>query len=375
MFFLFDWKTATQRLSQWLHKVPRPDSFKFADFLAWLDIEQHKKWLAAGSLLFFVVLAFAVYGCMGTSGSTRTAQSTVQTEKIYIRVAPGMTSGDIGTLLQKQGVISSKIHFWIVARLNGADNKFQSGKYALHRNMEDRDVLQVLIAGSDSVERFTIPEGYNVNEIAKRLSDEGIVDKTEFLEAAKKFAPYDYMKADSRAQYRAEGFLFPDTYEISSDASAEDILHMMAKNFDRRLTPEMRSRAAEMNLSIYDLVTMAALVEKEARFAEDRPIIAQVFFKRLQIGMPLQTDTTIQYLLDAPKEDVSVADTKIDSPYNTYQHKGLPPGPIANPGLAAIQAVLYPADTDYLYFVADRQGHNHYSMTYDEHLSIVNQVR
>ncbi|MBQ1460593.1 MAG: endolytic transglycosylase MltG, partial [Selenomonas sp.] len=108
---------------------------------------------------------------------------------------------------------------------------------------------------------------------------------------------------------------------------------------------------------------------------EDRPIIAQVFFKRLKIGMPLQTDTTIQYLLDAPKEDVSIKDTKIESPYNTYQIKGLPPGPVASPGMAAIEAVLYPADTDYLYFVADRQGHNHYSKSYAAHQEIVERVR
>ena len=141
------------------------------------------------------------------------------------------------------------------------------------------------------------------------------------------------------------------------------------------LADEMREKAEKMNLSVFELVTLASLVEKEARYEEDRPIIAQVFFKRLEINMPLQSDTTIQYLLDAPKEDVTYADTEIDSPYNTYQHYGLPPGPVANPGLASIEAVLEPADTDYLYFVADRAGHNHYSKSYDEHMEIVNRVR
>lgn len=150
---------------------------------------------------------------------------------------------------------------------------------------------------------------------------------------------------------------------------------MMSEDFDTRLTPELRARAQEMNLSIHDLITLASLVEKEARYAEDRPIIAQVFFKRLKLGMPIQSDTTLQYLMNAPKEDVSIKDTKIDSPYNTYQNKGLPPGPIASPGMAAIKAVLYPADTDYLYFVADRQGHNHYSTNYADHQVIVEQVR
>ena len=152
-------------------------------------------------------------------------------------------------------------------------------------------------------------------------------------------------------------------------------MKMMAEDFDTRLTPELRQQAAEKGLSIHDLVTLASLVEKEARYDEDRPIIAQVFFKRLQMGMPLQSDTTLQYLMAGPKEDVSIEDTKIDSPYNTYQHAGLPPGPIASPGMKSILAVLNPASTDYLYFVADRQGHNHYSQTYDEHLAIVEQVR
>ena len=128
-------------------------------------------------------------------------------------------------------------------------------------------------------------------------------------------------------------------------------------------------------MSVYDLITLASLVEREVRYPEDRPIVAQVLLKRLKMNMPLQTDATLQYLMDAPKEEVSIEDTQIDSPYNTYQHVGLPPGPIANPGMASIEAVLHPAETDYLYFVADRHGHNHYAYTYEEHLNLVNRYR
>ena len=149
----------------------------------------------------------------------------------------------------------------------------------------------------------------------------------------------------------------------------------MAGTFDDRLTPTMRVTAEKMGLSVYDLITLASLVEREVRFPEDRPIVAQVLLKRLKLNMPLQTDATLQYLMDAPKEEVSIEDTQIDSPYNTYQHTGLPPGPIANPGMASITAVLHPADTDYLYFVADRMGHNHYAYTYEEHLNLVNHYR
>jgi UPF0755 protein len=183
------------------------------------------------------------------------------------------------------------------------------------------------------------------------------------------------MTSNKNVLYAAEGFLFPETYAVESDYSIEEILKIMNDEFNLRLTEEMRTRAKEMNLSIYDLITLASLVEKEVRYDEDRPIVAQVFLKRLQLEMPLQSDATLQYLMDAPKEDVTIEDTKINSPYNTYQNAGLPPGPVANPGMAAIEAVLNPADTDYLYFVADRDGHNHYAYSYEEHLALVNQYR
>ena len=152
-------------------------------------------------------------------------------------------------------------------------------------------------------------------------------------------------------------------------------MRRMIDEFDNKLTPAMRSQAAAKNISIYELVTMASLLEKEARYEEDLPVISQVLWKRLRINMPLQSDATLQYVMDEIKEDVSIADTKIDSPYNSYQNYGLPPGPIASPGMNALKAALNPADTDYLYFVADRNGRNYYSNTYDEHLGIVAEVR
>lgn len=301
--------------------------------------------------------------------------STGEEQPTYVQIRQGMTAGEIGSLLQEKGVITSQYRFWFLAKLNGVDSHFKTGNYAFQSHMETRDVLQQLVHGASVVMRFTIPEGYNVNEIARTLAEKGIVNQKDFLREAKNFAPYDYMTGNPHETYRAEGFLFPDTYEVRGDIETADVLHLMADEFNQKLTSELRARADEMGLSVYELITLASLVEKEARFEDDRPVIAQVFLKRLRIGMPLQSDTTIQYLLDAPKEDVSISDTKIDSPYNTYQHMGLPPGPIANPGIASIQAVLWPADTDYLYFVADREGHNHYSQSYEEHLAIVEQVR
>lgn len=321
---------------------------------------------------FLAVSGFLCYALLGDRGGNSTAGEQLS---VYVTVQPGMTGADIGEMLEQRGVIGSKQKFWFIAKISGEERKFKAGTYHMYVNMPIREALNVLVGGEVSMLRFTIPEGFTVREIAARLEREGIVSSKDFLEKAKTFSPYRYMKAPRQALYRSEGFLFPDTYEVEPGTSPEAILQMMVRNFDNKLTDEMRAKAEKHNLTVYELVTLASLVEKEARYEEDRPIIAQVFYKRLEINMPLQSDTTIQYLLDAPKEDVTYADTEIDSPYNTYQNYGLPPGPVANPGLASIEAVLEPADTDYLYFVADRAGHNHYSKDYDEHMEIVNRVR
>ena len=338
----------------------------------WIQAHKDKKYLlaAAGAiLLIFAIIA----GCAIGSGGGSKIEIT-DSNRVYVRVEPGMSGSEIAAMLIEKGVIDSKLKFTIASKMQGADDKFKTGLFELARGMAPGDAVAVLISGKVASAHFTIPEGYNVQQIAKRLADEGLADEKKFLEKARDYAPYPYIEENHDANFRAEGFLFPDTYEIATDATEDDILELLTSDFDSRLTPEMRSRAQELGLSIYELVTMASLVEKESFHAEDMPIIAQVFFKRLKISMPLQSDTTITYLIGA-KDDVSIDDTKVDSPYNTYQNYGLPPGPIANPGMQAIEAVLHPADTDYLYFVADHDGNNFYSNTYEEHLAIVDQVR
>ena len=362
------------KLGKWFEEVYSYGPGADADTIG--RIKRHVYLSIAGAVvaLLFVVVAVG-YSFMAVSGGSGNVDVAAKGEVVYVHIAKGMTSDDIGKLLVKKGVIDSTTKFWIATKLNGAASKFQVGTFAMNKDMNVGDALNILLNGKTAAVRVTIPEGLNVREMAKRFAEAGLVDEDEFLKVAKTFAPYDYIESVPQADYRIEGFLFPDTYDFSNDATPESIMQKMADEFDRKLTPEMRRQAKEKHLSIYELITLASLVEKEARFPEDRPMIAQVFFKRLAINMPLQTDTTLQYLLDAPKEDVSIEDTKMESPYNTYQHYGLPPGPIACPGMASIEAVLNPADTDYLYFVADRNGHNHYTNTYDEHLEVVNRVR
>ena len=307
----------------------------------------------------------------GSGGGTVIEES----KRVHVKITDGMSTGEIADQLEDKGVISSSLKFRILSRLRGYDGQMKPGTYIFTTEMSYEEVFIKILSGEKYVVTLTIPEGFDVKQIAKRLYESDLADNEDFLKAAKDFTPYPYMKKHKDVFFAAEGFLFPDTYEIESDASVEDILKILADEFDRKLTPEMREKAEQMNLSIYDLTTLASLVEREVRYPEDRAIVAQVFLKRLQMKMPLQTDATLQYLMDTPKEDVSIEDTKINSPYNTYQHEGLPPGPIASPGLESINAVLNPADTDYLYFVADRSGRNHYANTYEEHLELVNQYR
>ena len=298
-----------------------------------------------------------------------------QEKRVHIKIRDGMSTGEIADQLESKNIIASSLKFRILSRIRGYDGKMKPGTYTFYVGMPEDEVFKKILNGEKVLIKFTIPEGFGVKEIAERLYSLDLADKEDFLKAAEKFAPYKYMEKRKNSIFAAEGFLFPDTYTVESDISVEEILKIMTEDFDSRLTTEMRVQAQQMGLSVYDLVTLASLVEKEVRYPEDRSIVAQVFLKRLQINMPLQTDASLQYLMDAPKEDVSIEDTKIESLYNTYQHYGLPPGPIANPGMDSIEAVLNPADTDYLYFVADRNGHNHYSQTYEEHLYLVNQYR
>ena len=326
--------------------------------------------IPALAILFVMVIAFVIIPLAGSSSYTGERGVPV-----YFTVRPGMSVSEIGKELHERGIIDSETKFWWTIKLNGFENKVKSGTFALHTDMEPRDVLETLVYGNTVTIRFTIPEGFSVRDIAQRLDDEGLVKADAFISLAKTYRPYPYVEEHENVRYAVEGFLFPDTYEINGEFDAARIMQMMAENFDRRLTKEMRDRAREMDLSIYELVTLASLVEKEAYHEEDRPIIAQIFLKRLRLGMPLQADPTVQYLLDAPKEDLLYRDTEIESPYNTYQNVGLPPGPIASPGTASLMAVLHPADTNYLYFVADRNGNNYYATNYADHLALVDQVR
>lgn len=286
----------------------------------------------------------------------------------------GQTGTEIADMLYDKGLIRSAQGFKIWLYLSGTNDKLQTGHYQIPNKVTVRELISLLQEGHVESIKVTIPEGYTVGDIAIVLEKNQIMKAKDFLAAAKTYVPYPYMKGTKPVTYPVEGFLFPSTYEIPVDATPQEVIQMMADEMNRYLTPAVKKQIQAQHMSIHDFVTLASIVERESLFDADRPTIAGVFKKRLAHGIPLQSDATISYVLGYAKENVTIGDTQLQSPYNTYVSKGLPPGPISNPGKKSLDAVLHSEDTDYLYFVADKEGHNHFSKTYEEHLAAVNSI-
>ena len=289
-------------------------------------------------------------------------------------IEKGQTGTEIADMLYERGLIRSTQGFKLWLYLSGTNDKLQTGHYQIPNKVTVRELISLLQEGHVESIRVTIPEGYTVGDIAIVLEKNQIMKAKDFLAEAKTFVPYPYMKGTRPATYPVEGFLFPSTYEIPVGATPREVIQMMADEMNRYLTPAVKKQIQAQHMSIHDFVTLASIIERESLFDADRPTIAGVFKKRLAHGIPLQSDATISYVLGYAKEDVTIGDTQLQSPYNTYVSKGLPPGPIANPGKKALDAVLHSEDTDYLYFVADKDGHNHFSKTYEEHLAEVHKI-
>ncbi len=290
-------------------------------------------------------------------------------QKVSFTVQNGMTTADIANMLHKLKLVNTPESFRMAAKIKGLDSSLQAGEYEIISGMSNKDIVEILSKGEVRYEVFTVPEAFTINKIAAKLEQEGMGNAQTFKDAAKKYTPYPYMETSNPdVIYKAEGFAYPSTYYLVRGTAEKDILTMMVKEFNKRLTTGILADIKDSKMTVRDVVNIAAMVEQEARVRSEMPLIAGVFLKRLKVNMPIQSDTTIQYLFAEQKAEITIADTKIDSPYNTYKYPGLPPGPIANPSMEAIEAVLHPVDTEYLYFVASKNGHHIFSKTYQEHL-------
>ena len=333
--------------------------------------------LSATLIIVIVMAAYSLWESVWGEGYYNGPAGSASVE---IDIPMGSSTGFIASILQENGLIQNTRLFRLVSRYEGYDGHLKAGHYLLSSTMNMEDLLTELQKGLVLLEgiRFTIPEGFTVEETGARLEEQGLVKKEVFLDFCLTYEETDsdflrqiFAEVPPQTDYKLEGFLFPDTYEVFSDATEEDIVKMMLNRFLDVFNDDCRQRAEEMGLSVYQVINLASLVEKEAVNDEDRPLVSAVFHNRLNSAdMPLlQSCATIQYILGEPKPILTYADLEIESPYNTYIHPGLPPGPIASPGRRAIEAALYPADVDYLFFVAkeDGSGGHYFSKTLQEH--------
>ncbi|MFA5029289.1 MAG: endolytic transglycosylase MltG [Patescibacteria group bacterium] len=288
----------------------------------------------------------------------------------YFSIESGETVEQIAQDLKEQKLIKSELAFKAYVRFVGAGKKFAAGQHQLGTNMSTREIVGALTS-SDNIsneKKIIILEGWRAEDIASYLARANLVDKKEFLKALRLALwrdKYDFLK--EVPANNLEGFLFPDTYRVFADATSSEIIKKMLDNFNQKLTEKMRADIKRQNGDVFSVIILASIIEREGLSDNDKKMIADVFIKRLEKGIGLQSDATINYITGKGDLRPSLADLQIDSPYNTYKYRGLPPGPISNPGLVSIMATIYPQQNDYYYFLTDKNGKAIFAKTYEEH--------
>ncbi len=300
-------------------------------------------------------------------------------ETVNIEIAQGEGTWDIATKLEEKDLIQYKVVFYLKAKNMGVANKLRYGEFTFQKESGLEKIIEVLTTGGaqkDAV-MFTVPEGYTIELIAKKLEKEGVCAEADFLEAVEKEYEYWFLESipeNENIRYRLQGFLYPETYAIHEDMTAEDIVKIMLSQFDKLFTEEMRKKMDTLGKNVFEVVVEASIIERETGIEEEKPIIAGVIKNRLDIGMKLQMCPTVLYpITDGlyEKTTVTYEDIAIDSPYNTYMYEGLPVGPISCPSISSIQAVLNPDENSYFFYHANNEkndGSHIFTETYEEHM-------
>lgn len=292
--------------------------------------------------------------------------------EIVVEIPRGAGLGKVAAILESAGVVRSALGFELLARYDGVAESLRAGEYAFAANLRAREVLERLAAGTVMTHAVVVPEGLRMEEVAARIEAAGLGSAVELLRVAREPATAAALGVPGA---NLEGYLFPETYELARGVPESEIARMMVEHFFE-VWRELEPRAKERGLAMHDVVVLASLVEKETGAPQERPLIAAVFLNRLQRGMRLETDPAVIYGIanfDGNLRRVHLEDAT--NPYNTYQHPGLPPGPIASPGAAALRAVVEPAKADYLYFVARNDGTHQFSTRYGDHVRAVNRFQ
>jgi UPF0755 protein len=331
------------------------------------DARRRPRGRARPGLILFALMVLALGGLWwGTGPPSDEAQPVMMT------IAPGTPVRRLARELQERGVIRSALLLEAWLRVRGEEDRIHAGTYALHRDQNLMAVADQLVAGATVLAAATVPEGLRLEQTAGVVARALGIDSTTFVAAAVDSILADSLLPDSLVgadPATLEGYLYPETYRVDPSIDSPGLARVMVDQFWRVFDAPARARAESLDMTVHQIVTLASIVEEEAKVPAERRTIAGVFWNRLRRGMPLEADPTVQYALGGHRERVLYEDLEVDSPYNTYRNPGLPPGPIASPGRASIEATLRPDSVSYLYFFATGQGGAHtFSTTYDEHL-------
>ncbi len=290
-------------------------------------------------------------------------------EKRQFFIPPKTGALGVARLLESEGVIRDAREFYLLGWWKNSLHRLQAGEYAFSTLWGPEQVLDQIVNGRVVIHVVTLPEGSTVWDVAKILDEKDLAPQSEIMEIA---GSAEFARSlDVKGAKGLEGYLFPDTYQFKKPVSSATIAATMVKRFWQRLPPEWRERGKELGMSLNEIVILASIIEKEAAVDSERPIMAGVFYNRLKINMPLQSDPTAVYDIPGFSGPVTAAHLTRQSPYNTYRIRGLPPGPICSPGAKSIKAALYPEKVPYLYFVSNNDGTHHFSTTVEEHQSAV----
>jgi UPF0755 protein len=276
----------------------------------------------------------------------------------------GTSARHIGTMLEREGIVRNAIVFAWTVRLQGVAQDLEAGTYQLDGRSDTPGIVKQLLKAPIQTQRVTIPEGLTRHEIAGLLAQQGVVDSVKFMRLSED--PALATRLGIRAK-TLEGYLFPDTYLFDIETSEEAVITRLVKQFHTVFADSLYIRLDSIKLDLHQAVTLASIVEREAQAASERPLISGVFLRRLQLKRRLESCATVEYALGVHKKRLTNADLRVVSPFNTYRHRGLPPGPIGSPGRAALLATLYPTPTEYLYFVARGDGTHIFSHTNKGH--------
>lgn len=336
---------------------------------------------AAGSVTAMLMTAAAVFVIVESPGridevSPYVARSPAPGTPVSVTVEAGQGPAEIGKLLEERSIIPSVEQFQVLVALMGYDHLLQAGDYEFDSGTPALQVIYRMRRGVLASRYVTVVEGWRLEEIADAVAAQG-VDREQFLAAAESHDyDFDFVQRLPFGQ-PLEGFLYPATYPIRSTDKPGDIVRRMLQAFQDNVPATVRDKAANLGLSLYNAVTLASIIQREATLPQERPIMAQVFLRRFRLGMPFQADPTVQYAVGSDtasarqygywNQSLTAADLQTDSLYNTYLYYGLPPGPISNPAADTILAVVQPSDTDYLYFVAKPDGSHAFAKTLEEH--------